>query len=108
MKENSSSDGKHSAPPGDRPGQDFFPPLDFSSIILPFYTQALLKLGLLSDPDKAEKEMNLNLARRLIDILDLIKNRTQGNLQPDEERFLESCLQQLRMHYLEKAKVISV
>lgn len=108
MKENNSSGGKRSATPGDQSGQDFLPPLDFSSIVLPFYSQALLKLGLLSDPDEAEKELNLNLARRLIDILDLIRDRTKGNLQPDEEGFLEACLQQLRMHYLEKAKVISV
>jgi len=107
MTESDSNDPKQSAPPNERSGQEFLPPLDFSSVILPFYSQALLKLGLLGEPDKAGKETNLNLARRLIDILDLIKDRTKGNLKPDEERFLESCLQQLRMHYLEKAKVIS-
>jgi len=107
MTESDSHDSKQSAPPNERSGQEFLPPLDFSSVILPFYSQGLLKLGLLGEPDKAGKEMNLNLARRLIDILDLIKDRTKGNLKPDEERFLESCLQQLRMHYLEKAKVIS-
>jgi len=72
-----------------------------------FFSQALFKLGLLGDPDKAEKEVNLNLARRLIDMLDLLKDRTKGNLKPEEEKFLESCLRQLRMHYLEKAKVIA-
>lgn len=87
--------------------QEFLPPLDFSSIILPFYSQALLKLGLVGDPAKAEKAISLGLARRLIDILDLLKDRTRGNLKPEEERFLESCLQQLRMRYLEKVKVIS-
>ncbi|OGD26788.1 MAG: hypothetical protein A2028_00830 [Candidatus Aminicenantes bacterium RBG_19FT_COMBO_59_29] len=86
---------------------EFLPPLDFSSVILPFYSQALLNLGLLGDPDQAEKEVNLNLARRLIDMLDLLKDRTKGNLKPEEEKFLESCLQQLRMHYLQKAKVIA-
>jgi hypothetical protein len=64
-------------------------------------------LGLLGDPAKSGQELNLSLARRLIDILDLIRDRTRGNLKPDEEKFLESCLQQLRMHYLEKAKIIS-
>jgi Domain of unknown function (DUF1844) len=93
--------------PSEQPGQEFLPPLDFSSIILPFYSQAVLKLGLLGDPAKAEREINLGLARRLIDILDLLKDRTRGNLKPEEERFLESCLQQLRMRYLEKAKIIA-
>jgi len=107
MTESDSRDSKQTVPSDERSGQEFLPPLDFSSVILPFYSQALLKLGLLGEPDKTGKEINLNLARRLIDILDLIKDRTKGNLKPDEERFLESCLQQLRMHYLEKAKIIS-
>jgi hypothetical protein len=108
MTEKNSRDPGRSDSSSEHSGQEFLPPLDFSSIILPFYSQALFKLGLLGDPDKAEQEVNLSLARRLIDILDLIKDRTKGNLKADEEKFLESCLQQLRMRYLEKAKVIGV
>jgi len=87
--------------------KEFLPPLDFSSIVFPFYTQALMKLGVLQDPSQPQEE-NLELARRLIDILDLLKDRTKGNLEPDEEKFLEGCLQQLKVHYLEKAKVIKL
>ena len=108
MTEKNSRDGDRSPTANEVSDQEFMPPLDFSSVILPIYTQALLKLGLLGDPEKAEKQVNLGLARRLIDILGLLKDRTQGNLQPDEEKFLDSCLQQLRLHYLEKAKIISV
>jgi len=86
--------------------QEFVPPLDFSSIVLPFYTQGLFKMGLLEAPGQGEKELNLDLAKRLIDILDLLKDRTRGNLKPEEEKFLESCLIQLKTRYLEKAKVI--
>jgi hypothetical protein len=87
------------------PKEEFLPPLDFSSIVFPFYTQALFKLGILQESAQSKTEENLGLARRLIDILDLLKDRTKGNLDPDEEKFLESCLQQLKMHYLEKVKV---
>ena len=88
MTEKNSRGPERSDSPSEHSGQEFLPPLDFSSIILPFYSQALLKLGLLGDPDKTEQEVNLNLARRLIDILDLIKDRTKGNLKPDEAVFL--------------------
>lgn len=108
MTEKNSRDPERSESRSERSGQEFLPPLDFSSIVFPFYSQALLKLGLLGDADKSEPEVNLDLARRLIDILDLLKNRTRGNLQADEERSLDSCLQQLRMRYLEKSKVITV
>ncbi len=88
--------------------KEFLPPLDFSSIVFPFYTQALMKLGILKDPAQGEEGENLELARRLIDILDLLKDKTKGNLDSDEEKFLEGCLQQLKVHYLEKAKVIKL
>ncbi|MEW5901440.1 MAG: DUF1844 domain-containing protein [Acidobacteriota bacterium] len=87
--------------------KEFLPPLDFTSIVLPLYTQAMLKLGLLADADAPVSGESLELVRRLIDLLDLLKDRTKGNLNPAEEKLLESCLQELKTNYLEKAKVIS-
>ncbi|MCX7973609.1 MAG: DUF1844 domain-containing protein [Candidatus Aminicenantes bacterium] len=86
--------------------EDFLPPLDFSSIVLPLYTQALVCLGLLEDPSSGTKKENLPLAQRLIDLLDLLKERTEGRLRPEEESFLTSCLHQLKWHYLEKIEYL--
>jgi hypothetical protein len=86
--------------------KEYLPALDFSSIVFPFYTQALLKLGLLKNPAGPDTEQNLELARRLIDILDLLRERTSGNLKPEEEKFIHTCLQQLKAGYLEKSKGI--
>jgi hypothetical protein len=108
MTEKNPRGSERSQASNERSGQEFLPPLDFSSVVFPFYSQALLKLGLIGEPNKAESEVNLDLARRLIDILDLLRDRTRGNLQPGEETFLASCLQQLRMRYLEKTKSITV
>ena len=84
----------------------FLPPLDLSSVILPLYTPALIKLGLLEDPISGKTNENLDLARRLIDILDLLKDRTKGNLQPEEQKFLEACLSQLKMAYVKKTEAV--
>jgi hypothetical protein len=86
--------------------QELLPALDFSSLILPFYTQALIKLGLVTDPFSDKEGENLELAKRLIDLLDLFKERTEGNLKPEEEKFLITCIHQLKMAYMEKAKII--
>jgi hypothetical protein len=93
---------------GARQGNEgtFLPPLDVSSLILPFYTQALLKLGLIETPDGSPAEEDLDLAKRMIDLLELFKTRTDGRLEPDEQKFLESILQQLKLHYMDKAKII--
>ena len=88
--------------------QEMLPPLDFSSLILPFYTQALIKLGLAADPLSDKEGINLELAKRLIDLLDLFKERTKGNLKSDEEKFLIACIHQLKMVYMEKAKIIKL
>ena len=85
--------------------REYLPPLDLSSIVFPLYTQALLKLGLIGDPSKNEKVENLEFARRLIDILDLFRDRTKGNLEEEEEKFLDTCIAQLKMTYVEKTKV---
>ena len=98
--------GGADGPDAARTDQEFVPPLDFSSIVFPLYTQALIKLGIFPDPLNPESGVNLELARRLIDLIDLLKDKTKGNLQPEEQKFLETCLQQLRLGYLEKSKTI--
>lgn len=84
------------------------PPLEFSSLVLPFFTQALIKMGLAEDPLSKTKEENLDLAKRLIDLLDLLKERTKGNLKSEEESFLSACLNQLKIAFIEKAKIIKL
>ena len=92
----------------DEEKKEYLPPLTFTSIVFPFYTQALIKLGLIADPVTGGKEENLELAKRLIDILDLLADRTKGNLEPEEDKFLEGLLSQLKMTYLEKANIVKL
>jgi len=88
-----------------RPGEpkEFLPPLEFSSLVLPLYMPALIKLGLLEDPTAGRLQPNLDHGRRLIDLLDLLKEKTQGNLEPEEEKFLASAILQLKEAYLRKS-----
>jgi hypothetical protein len=88
--------------------QAIIPPLDFSSLVLPFYTQAVIKLGLAKDPLTNKEEKNLELAKRLIDLLGLLKEKAKGNLMPEEDKFLEACLHQLRTVYMEKLDIINL
>ena len=88
--------------------EEFLPPLEFASIVFPFYSQALIKLGLMEDPLRAGSAEDLGFAKRLIDILDLLKERTEGRLPSAEADFLEACLSQLKLHYMKKAKILEV
>ncbi len=87
---------------------EMLPPLDFSSLFLPFYTQALFKLGTAEDPISKKIDENTDLAKRLIDLLDLLKEKTQGNLKSEEEALINNGLHQLKMLYMEKTKIIKL
>lgn len=87
--------------------EEIIPPLELRSLILPFYTQALVKLGQLIDPITNEETENLELAKRLIDILDLLKTKTQGNLTEEETSLLDECISQLKNVHLEKINIFS-
>ena len=93
---------------GGKKRKTFLPPLDFSSIVATLYIPAKIKLGLLVDPNKGEIETDLVHARRLIDLLDLLADRTKGRLEPEEEKFLEFVLQELKMQYLEKSEAVKL
>ena len=93
---------------GEPPAEEFLPPLEFSSVVLLLYFPALVQRGLVEDPAVGQVRENLELAKRNIDLLDLLKDRTKGNLEPDEERFLEGVLDQLKMAYLKKADIVKM
>ncbi len=80
--------------------EELLPPVTFSTFILSLNTAALVHLGELPNPETNQKDVNLALARHTIDTLDMLKEKTKGNLTPDEERLLESVLYELRLRYL--------
>jgi len=49
-----------------------------------------------------ESAENLDMARLHIDILEVLKNKTAGNLTAQEDAFLEDLLYQLRLRYVQK------
>lgn len=76
------------------------PQLDFSTFVLSIIGSAYVHLGDAPGPD-GKAEANLLLAQQDIDLLDLLHDKTQGNLTGDEERLLSQGLYDLRMRYVE-------
>ncbi len=94
---------------GGGPGEPgFLPPLDFSSIVILLYFPALVQLGLVEDPATGTRQENLDLAKRNIDLLDLLRDRTKGNLEGEEQKFLDGVLDQLKMAYLKKTDLVKM
>lgn len=77
---------------------------DFSFFITTLSLQASIDLGVVSNPASNKKEENLVQAKFLIDTLGMLKEKTKGNLNPEETSLLENVLYELRMQYIAKTK----
>lgn len=85
-------------------GRDIPPEPDFNFFITTLSLQASIDLGQVPNPVTNKKEENLPQAKFLIDTLGMLKEKTTGNLNPEEVGFLENVLYELRMQYISKIK----
>lgn len=76
------------------------PEASFAGIVLFFATIASQHLGVVKNPltDKIEKD--LGLAKYTIDSLEILKQKTKGNLEKDESDLLENILIELKLAYV--------
>ncbi|RKX58818.1 MAG: DUF1844 domain-containing protein [Thermodesulfobacteriota bacterium] len=74
--------------------------ITFSTFILSLNTAALVHLGELPDPVTNKKQVNLTLAKHTIDTLEMLKEKTKGNLTFEEEKLLQSILYELKLKYV--------
>lgn len=77
--------------------------VDFRTFVLSLGTSAMLHLGEIPDPDGGKVVVNLELARQTIDLLDLLRSKTRGNLTDDEARTLSGLLYDLRMRFIARS-----
>ena len=82
--------------------------MDFSTLVLSLTTTAMLQMGLVPDPATQKVEKNLPAARQTIDILEILKEKTQGNLKPDETRLLDRCLHDLKMGFVQSSRKVTL
>lgn len=72
----------------------------FLPFILSISTSALVQLGELPDPISHEKKVDLVFARQTIGIIEMLREKTKGNLTPEEEQLMEDVLYDLRLRYI--------
>ena len=74
--------------------------MDFSTFVLSLNASALIHLGEIPDPHSKERSINLPAAKHTIEILEIIKDKTKGNLNGEEEKLLDDVLFNLRMKFV--------
>jgi hypothetical protein len=92
-----------SAPEAD-PGRPA-PRVDFSMLVQSIAFSALHYLGLMAEPQGGRAtEPDIPLARHNIEILELLEEKTRGNLSDDEAKLIATLLYEVRMHFVEATK----
>lgn len=79
-------------------------PASFAVLISSLATQAAISLGDIPNPLTGKTEVNLGEARFHIDLLEVLQEKTKGNLTPEEAKGLETILFDLRMRFVEKVR----
>jgi hypothetical protein len=78
------------------------PPASFEFLILSLRAQTEMQLGLFHFGDDNEKpEPDFDLARHSIDMMNVLLEKTRGNLTLGEQRLLENSLTELRFRYIQ-------
>jgi hypothetical protein len=80
------------------------PPPDFSSFIFSISTTVLMDLGEIDHPIDKEKKVNLQMAKHSIAVLDMIKEKTKGNLNDQEQALIDNIVADLKLRYCKKTE----
>jgi hypothetical protein len=80
------------------------PPATFEVLVSMMFTQAMSMLGQMPDPSTGQPTVNKLYAKHYIDTLDMLSEKTKGNLSDDESKVLSEALHALRMMYVSAGK----
>jgi len=74
----------------------------FMNLVMMLQMSAMQSMGKIASPVSGEIEKNLDHCRVSIDMLEMLAEKTSGNLNEDEKKYIDSTLYNLRMNYLEE------
>ena len=89
---------------GPQPGPGPLPGPTFPSLLVGLATSALIHLGESPEPGAPASPPDLPAAKQVIDLLGLLKTKTQGNLENEEEALLETLLYDLRLKFVKASQ----
>jgi hypothetical protein len=78
----------------------------FGRILEPFYVTALMQLGMMGQQGE-QRQVDIIGARQTIDTLTLLHDKMKGNLNSEEENFIQTMLYQLRLTYVDISNAVA-
>lgn len=93
--------GSASFPAGSLGLEADLPPANFAGLLIGLATSAFIHLGESPDPNLEAGKIDLPAAKHAIDLLAVLKEKTLGNLEKEEDSLLTTLLYDLRMKFVQ-------
>ena len=93
--------GKQPEPSGPDPAPAQRGPVNFQHLVLSLATTAMFQLGMMENPGEERPKADIAAAQETIDLLNVLEEKTKGNLTQEEEGLLTNSLYELRMCFVE-------
>ncbi len=79
-----------------------YPPVNFTNFVISLSTSALFQFGDFPEYEGGKAAKNLPAAKQTIDILDMLNEKTKGNLDQNEATLIKDVLYELKMRYVKE------
>lgn len=76
-------------------------PSSFVNFTMSLASQAAAALGAMPHPVTGQRSLDLDIAKHWIDTMAMLREKTKGNLHPQEEKLLVGLLSDLRMQFIQ-------
>ena len=76
----------------------------FFQLVISLQGGAMQQMGKIASPMTGKIERNLDMAKSSIDMLGMVKEKTEGNLTDEEKQLIEHALYELRLNYVDELK----
>ena len=76
----------------------------FLALVSSIAHASLMHMGKITNPVTGKLERDLNQAKSSIDILEMLKDKTKGNLTEAEEKIINENVANLQLNYAEEVK----
>lgn len=77
---------------------------DFGSFVVSLGTNGMINLGHIPHPETNQREQDLDSARHTISLLEMLRDKTHGNLLPEEQHLIDSLIFDLKAAYVQEAR----
>lgn len=88
-------------------GAHELPEANFRSLVSFLASQAIMGLGAMADPQSGRVVIDLEGSRFMIDLLDVLEQKTKGHLTEEEAKELRQILAELRSRYVQITQVVA-